>query len=115
MIKSLISSLDTFDAVKQVINCFSSPGARLITLSSQSGHETAEVTHEALFNHWQLLNNWLDSCRDDIRFHDGVTQGIQDLAGISFGERGLLGNRVWPCSGCLRERKSAGFIWLTAS
>ena len=47
---------------------FSSPGARLVTRSSQDGQEIAEVTHEALFEHWARLNDWLDSSRDDIRF-----------------------------------------------
>ncbi|MEO0828760.1 MAG: AAA family ATPase, partial [Cyanobacteria bacterium J06642_9] len=67
-ITSLMASRDTPDTIKQVINRFSSPGARLVTLSSQDGQEIAEVTHEALFDHWQLLNDWLDSSRDDIRF-----------------------------------------------
>ena len=67
-IASLMASRDTPDAIRQVINRFSSPGARLVTLSSQNGQEIAEVTHEAVFEHWQLLNEWLDSSRDDIRF-----------------------------------------------
>ncbi|MEO0707315.1 MAG: hypothetical protein AAF050_16845, partial [Cyanobacteria bacterium J06649_5] len=67
-VSSLMASRDTPEAIKQVIHRFSSPGARLVTLSSQAGKEIAEVTHEALFDHWQLLNDWLDSGRDDIRF-----------------------------------------------
>ncbi|MGG6242588.1 hypothetical protein ACQ4N7_28590 [Nodosilinea sp. AN01ver1] len=67
-VESLIASQDSLEAVKQVLARFSSPGARLITLSSQSNREVAEVTHEALFGHWQALNEWLDSSRDDIRF-----------------------------------------------
>lgn len=67
-ISSLIAKQDTPEAIKQVINRFSAPGARLITLSSQEGQEIVEVTHEALFEHWQPLRNWLDANRDDIRF-----------------------------------------------
>ena len=67
-IASLMVSQDTSEKIKQVINRFSSPGARLVTRSSQDGQEIAEVTHEALFEHWARLNDWLDSSRDDIRF-----------------------------------------------
>lgn len=54
--------------VKQVIARFSAPGARLITLAANANAETAEVTHEALFEHWRQLQNWLDGSRSDIRF-----------------------------------------------
>ena len=72
-IKDLIASQDELQKVKEVISQFSSPGARLITLSSQTVDEKevgeiAEVTHEALIDSWQLLKDWLDESRDDIRF-----------------------------------------------
>jgi WD40 repeat protein len=67
-VETFMTSQDDLATVKQVIRQFSSPGARLVSLASQSGEETAEVTHEALFDHWQLLNEWLDANRDDIRF-----------------------------------------------
>ncbi|MEA5449321.1 AAA family ATPase [Leptolyngbya sp. CCNP1308] len=67
-VASLIASQDSPEAVKQVLARFSSSGARLVTLASQGHEEVAEVTHEALFGHWQSLNDWLDSSRDDIRF-----------------------------------------------
>ncbi|MEM9567267.1 MAG: WD40 repeat domain-containing protein, partial [Cyanobacteria bacterium P01_E01_bin.34] len=55
--------------VRATIERFSGVSSRLITLSATSGGvETAEVTHEALFEHWQQLNEWLDENRDDIRF-----------------------------------------------
>ncbi|MEM9148921.1 MAG: hypothetical protein AAGB19_00420 [Cyanobacteria bacterium P01_F01_bin.3] len=66
---NLIAKDETFEKVQKVIHQFSSISARLITLSSLDGYEIAEVTHEALFEHWQQLNDWLDSSRDDIRFH----------------------------------------------
>ncbi|WP_187329468.1 WD40 repeat domain-containing protein [Halomicronema hongdechloris] len=67
-LESLVASRDTPEAVKQVIHRFASPGARLVTLAHEAKQETAEVTHEALFDHWQQLYDWLDSSRDDIRF-----------------------------------------------
>jgi len=67
-IESLIASGERSETVQQVIRQFSASGARLIALSSTDGREIAEVTHEALFEHWQQLNDWLDRSRDDIRF-----------------------------------------------
>ena len=67
-IENLTTNRDTTDTVKQVVSRFSAPGARLVSLSSEANKEVAEVTHEALFDHWQLMNEWLDSSRDDIRF-----------------------------------------------
>ncbi|MDJ0705872.1 MAG: WD40 repeat domain-containing protein [Leptolyngbyaceae cyanobacterium MO_188.B28] len=67
-VDSLIASRDQPERVQQVIRQLSSSGARLVALSSSDGHEIAEVTHEALFEHWRQLNDWLDSSRDDIRF-----------------------------------------------
>ena len=64
LIEGLVASGETAQRVQQVLNRFATSGARLITLSQ----DTAEVTHEALFAHWQLLNQWLDSNREDIRF-----------------------------------------------
>lgn len=76
-LSSLTANQDTSEFIKQVIDRFSSPGARLVTLSSQAGEEIAEVTHEALFDHWQLLNDWLDSSRDDIRFQRRLEAAAQ--------------------------------------
>ncbi|MEM9008878.1 MAG: AAA family ATPase, partial [Cyanobacteria bacterium P01_F01_bin.86] len=89
-ISSLMASRDTPEAMKQVIHRFSSPGARLVTLSSQAGKEIAEVTHEALFDHWQLLNDWLDSSRDDIRF-----QRRLDAAADYWKEQGSPEGNLW--------------------
>lgn len=69
MVEGLIAKQDAPETVRQVIRQFSTSTARLITLSSVDGQDIAEVTHEALFEHWQQLNDWLDNSRDDIRFH----------------------------------------------
>ncbi|MBD2426104.1 AAA family ATPase [Phormidium sp. FACHB-1136] len=76
-VESLIASQDSPEAVKQVLARFSSPGARLVTLASQENQDVAEVTHEALFGHWQQLNDWLDSSRDDIRFQRRLETAAQ--------------------------------------
>ena len=77
-INTLIAKRDTPDIVQQVIRRFSSPGARLITLSSLDGQEIAEVTHEALFEHWQQLKQWLDDSRDDLRFRRRLEAASND-------------------------------------
>ncbi|MBF2008078.1 MAG: ATP-binding protein [Chlorogloeopsis fritschii C42_A2020_084] len=54
---------------QRVIKRFTDPGVRLITLSSDISNKTsmAEVTHEALFEHWGLLrDDWLKKKRDDL-------------------------------------------------
>ena len=89
-LSSLIASRDTAESIKQAIDRFASPGARLVTLSSQGGQEIAEVTHEALFDHWQLLNDWLDSNRDDIRF-----QRMLEAAATYWEEQGYPVGSLW--------------------
>lgn len=76
-IQKVVSHRDNLEQVKQVMARFSSPGARLITLAANANAETAEVTHEALFDHWQLLNNWLDSSRSDLRFERRLDEAIR--------------------------------------
>ena len=61
--------------VQAVIRCFADPRARLVTLSATTeGTETAEVTHEALLDHWETLREWLDANREDLRFHRHLAQ-----------------------------------------
>ena len=67
-INNLVSNQDSPERVRMVINRFASPGARLISLGSQGGRETVELTHEALIYHWRLLREWMDSSREEIRF-----------------------------------------------
>ncbi|TVP63958.1 MAG: hypothetical protein EA342_17360 [Leptolyngbya sp. LCM1.Bin17] len=76
-VESLIASQDSPETVRQVLAQFSSPGARLVTLASQGNQDVAEVTHEALFGHWQQLNEWLDRSRDDIRFQRRLESAAQ--------------------------------------
>jgi len=68
-VEHLVVNQEKREQVREVIDRFASPGARLITLSGdETGKETAEITHEALITHWQLYREWLDSSRDDLRF-----------------------------------------------
>jgi hypothetical protein len=63
--------------VQAVIHCFADPRARLVTLSvTPDGTETAEVTHEALLDHWETLREWLDNNREDLRFHRHLAQDV---------------------------------------
>ncbi|MBW4542029.1 MAG: pentapeptide repeat-containing protein [Myxacorys chilensis ATA2-1-KO14] len=66
-VESLVSAQDNATLVREVMGRFSVPGARLLTLSSVEGKEVAEVTHEALLDHWQQIREWLDGQRDRIR------------------------------------------------
>ena len=77
-VESLVSYRDDPQQVKRVLERFAEPGARLITCAASSqGEETAEVTHEALFDHWQVLDQWLDHSRDDLRFQRRLEDTVQ--------------------------------------
>lgn len=67
-VANLITNQDTAVYFQHVLASFSLPEARLILLSSESGKTTVEITHEALFEHWKLLKEWLDNNRDKIRY-----------------------------------------------
>ncbi|MEM9088562.1 MAG: AAA family ATPase, partial [Cyanobacteria bacterium P01_F01_bin.53] len=90
MVEGLISKQDAPEAVRQVIRQFSNSTSRLITLSSADGQDIAEVTHEALFEHWQQLNDWLDNSRDNIRF-----QRRLEAAAIYWEEQGSPDGSLW--------------------
>jgi WD40 repeat protein len=89
-IQKVVSQRDTPEQVKQVMARFSAPGARLITLAANANTETAEVTHEALFDYWQQLNDWLDSSRSDIRF-----QRRLDEAAVHWDDNGRPEGNLW--------------------
>ena len=76
-VSSLIASSDMPKTVQRVTYHFSSSKARLLSIFNVNGDEVAEVTHEALFEHWQQLNEWLDSSRDDVRFKRRLESAAQ--------------------------------------
>ena len=68
-VAEIVTSGDSEARVLAVLRRFAEPGRRLITLAGAGQAATAEVAHEALFDHWRLLQQWLDGSRGDIRFH----------------------------------------------
>ncbi len=89
-IQNLVSHRDSLEHYKQVIARFSAPGARLVTLAANAKAVTAEVTHEALFDHWQQLQTWLDSSREDIRL-----QRRLDEDALYWDENGRPDGNLW--------------------
>ncbi len=64
--------------VRRVLNRFATPAARLIALSADAeGPVMAEVTHEAIFERWRLLQQWLESTRDDRQLRHRLDQAAQ--------------------------------------
>ena len=81
-VERLTAAQDDPERVRQVMDRFAAPGVRLISLSTDSTAETAvattaEVTHEALFEHWQPLNEWLDESREDLRFQRRLEEAAE--------------------------------------
>ena len=68
-VERLMSRKDEPTAVYEVLEKFTDPRARLITCAAtEDGEDTAEVTHEALFDHWVRFQGWLDESRSELRF-----------------------------------------------
>ena len=68
-IEEMVTGKDNADHIRQVVARFVTPAAHLITLSgAPNGIETIQVSHEAIFDHWKTLQNWISDSRDDIRF-----------------------------------------------
>ncbi len=65
----IVTSGDSEECVLVLLRHFAEPGCRLVTLTGAGQATSAEVAHEALFDHWGLLQEWLDGGRADIRFH----------------------------------------------
>jgi TIR domain len=86
-----------------VLDRFSGPGARLISLSSNPedlsavsrSDKTAEVAHEALIDHWGRLARWLDDGRDDVRLDRRLTESA----------------RRWEDEAKKRNGKPHGLLW----
>ena len=90
-IASLTSHKEDPKTVKQVLEKFAAPSERLITCAaSADGIDTAEVTHEALFDHWQLLQHWLEGSRSDLRF-----QRQLEGAAADWDEMGRPEGKLW--------------------
>jgi hypothetical protein len=69
-VSELVAHGEQPDHVREVLRIFARSDARLITFAANpDGTDTAEVTHEALFEHWEPLKIWLETSRNDLRFH----------------------------------------------
>lgn len=69
-VSEIIAQGESPGHVLEVIRVFSRRDNRMITLSaSTEGPSTAEITHEALFEHWSQLKMWAETSRNDLRFH----------------------------------------------
>ncbi len=90
-IVTLISHKEDPAAVQQVLAKFAAPAERLITCAANAeGSDTAEVTHEALFDHWQLLQKWLEDSRSDMRF-----QRRLEAAATDWDKMGRPDGKLW--------------------
>jgi WD40 repeat protein len=75
-LSEMAAASETVDDVHDVLTAFAKEGERLVSLSGGEFGIEAEVTHEALFEHWSRLRGWLDEGREDIRFQ----RQLNDLA-----------------------------------
>ncbi len=76
-LSEIAAGKESLEQVRRVVQVFSSRNARLITLSADpesENAEVAEITHEALFEHWEMLSGWIDQNREDIRFERRLAQ-----------------------------------------
>jgi hypothetical protein len=77
--------------VREVLEIFADPDRRLITLAAdKDGKTIAEVAHEALFEHWTQLREWLARGRDDLRFQRRLTAAAAEWADHPQRPDGLL-------------------------
>ncbi|OQX02287.1 MAG: hypothetical protein BWK80_58200 [Desulfobacteraceae bacterium IS3] len=94
--------------VRKVLEIFSATGARLITLSADSeDRETAEITHEALFEHWNLLKKWIRVFREDILFHRRLSD-----AAHNWDKKGRPSGSLWQPP-VLNELKDFCYRWFS--
>lgn len=73
--------------VQAALRPFADPRARLVSFSAHSQDSAAvmvEVTHEALFEQWKELREWINEGRVDRRFHDRISEAA----------------RLWRDAGC---------------
>ncbi len=89
-LEQVVTHRDNLEQVREVIDRFASPGTRLITLADDNGTKTVEVTHEALFDNWQQLKDWLNESRNDLQF-----QRRLDNAANFWQDHGQPKGRLW--------------------
>lgn len=65
------------ERARAVLERFAGPGERVLTFSAADGTETVEITHEALFEHWDRLRTWIEEDRADLLFHDRLAEAAR--------------------------------------
>ncbi|EAZ92640.1 NACHT and WD repeat domain-containing protein [Crocosphaera chwakensis] len=73
-IKQLRSYKDDENDFRSVLNSFAFRGVRLITLSGEGQETTVEVTHEALFQNWQKIKEWVEEDQSNLLFQRRVQE-----------------------------------------
>lgn len=73
----LITRSDNERDFYRVIEKFTAPSVRLITILTDEDKQAVELTHEALLDHWALLREWLASSRDDLRFQRRLQDAVE--------------------------------------
>lgn len=74
-LSEMIAVSESEQTVRNVLDQFSNPGRRLITMSSNPDQETTvSIAHEALIDNWRTLNQWIETSREDIRLHRRLSE-----------------------------------------
>ena len=81
---------ETEAAVLSVLRQFSTENARLVTLDGKDAETIAEVTHEALFEHWAELHTWIEQNRTERGLHDRALEAATLWSGD-----GQPAGRLW--------------------
>jgi WD40 repeat protein len=71
---------ESSEKVKLILERFARQDVRLLSLATQAVENNcifAEITHEALLDNWQLLQEWLKDGREAERFHRRVHEAAQ--------------------------------------
>jgi hypothetical protein len=94
----MVAAGERHEEVQEVLRAFSWPGERLVTLSAEGNEVCAEVTHEALFDHWTRLQGWLAAGRDDPCAFTGASPRRPSTGTRRDAPKGCSGaRRTWSC------------------
>ena len=81
---------ETDATVLAVLRKFSTANTRLITLGGEGALSLAEVTHEALFDHWTQLRAWIEQSRKDRGLYDRTMESAK-----LWSQAGRPAGRLW--------------------
>ena len=73
---------DETQRVHDVLSRFAERNCRLVTLLSGDSVDLAEVTHESLFEHWEVLREWVDQNREAIRLRQRLEEATRHWEGL---------------------------------